>query len=224
MGALVVAVDGPAGSGKSSVSKAVARELGYSYYDTGAAYRALAYAVLDAGVDASNQDAVVALQGSVSYVASEDPDNQHFSVDGVDVTEAIRGHEVSGSVSAIAKHPLVRQGLVDHFRNVIAACERPGIVVEGRDITTVVAPDAPVRVLLTADEETRIARRQAEVAGTVAAPSVAQSLSSRDRSDQTVVDFMNAAPGVTLLDSTPLTFDETVRELLRIIAITKETA
>jgi cytidylate kinase len=131
---------------------------------------------------------------------------------------------VSGSVSAIAKHPLVRQGLVDHFRNVIAACERPGIVVEGRDITTVVAPDAPVRVLLTADEGTRIARRQAEVAGTVAAPSVAQALSSRDRSDQTVVDFMNAAPGVTLLDSTSLTFDETVRELLRIIAITKETA
>ena len=224
MGALVVAVDGPAGSGKSSVSRAVARELGYSYYDTGAAYRALSYAVLDAGVDASNQDAVLALQGSVSYVASEDPDNQHFSVDGVDVTEAIRGHEVSGSVSAIAKHPLVRQGLVDHFRNVIAACERPGIVMEGRDITTVVAPDAPVRVLLTADEDTRIARRQAEVAGTAFAPSVAQALSSRDRSDQTVVDFMNAAPGVTLLDSTSLTFDETVRELLRIIAITKETA
>ena len=224
MGALVVAVDGPAGSGKSSVSKAVARELGYSYYDTGAAYRALAYTVLDAGVDASNQDAVLALQRSVSYVASEDPDNQHFSVDGVDVTEAIRGHEVSSSVSVIAKHPLVRQGLVDHFRNVIAACARPGIVMEGRDITTVVAPDAPVRVLLTADEDTRIARRQAEVAGTAAAPSVAQALSSRDRSDQTVVDFMNAAPGVTLLDSTPLTFDETVRELLRIIAITKETA
>ena len=224
MGALVVAVDGPAGSGKSSVSRAVARELGYSYYDTGAAYRALAYAVLDAGVDASNQDAVLALQGSVSYVASEDPDNQHFSVDGVDVTEAIRGHEVSSSVSAIAKHPLVRQGLVDNFRNVIAACERPGIVMEGRDITTVVAPDAPVRVLLTADEDTRIARRQAEVAGTASAPSVAQALSSRDRSDQSVVDFMNAAPGVTLLDSTPLTFDETVRELLRIIAITKETA
>ena len=224
MGALVVAVDGPAGSGKSSVSRAVARELGYSYYDTGAAYRALAYAVLDAGVDASNQDAVLALQGSVSYVASEDPDNQHFSVDGVDVTEAIRGHEVSSSVSAIAKHPLVRQGLVDNFRNVIAACERPGIVMEGRDITTVVAPDAPVRVLLTADEDTRIARRLAEVAGTASAPSVAQALSSRDRSDQSVVDFMNAAPGVTLLDSTPLTFDETVRELLRIIAITKETA
>ena len=224
MGALVVAVDGPAGSGKSSVSKAVARQLGYSYYDTGAAYRALAYAVVNAGVDASDQDAVLALQASTSYVASEDPDNQHFSVDGVDVTEAIRGHEVSSSVSAVAKHPLVRQGLVDHFRNVIASCARPGIVMEGRDITTVVAPDAPVRVLLTADEETRIARRQAEVAGTVAAPSVAQALSSRDRSDQTVVDFMNAAPGVTLLDSTPLTFDETVRELLRIIANTKESA
>jgi cytidylate kinase len=179
---------------------------------------------VNAGVDASDQDAVLALQASTSYVASEDPDNQVFSVDGVDVTEAIRGHEVSSSVSAVAQHPLVRQGLVDHFRNVIASCARPGIVMEGRDITTVVAPDAPVRVLLTADEATRIARRQAEFAGTVAAPSVAQALSSRDRSDQTVVDFMNAAPGVTLLDSTPLTFDETVRELLRIIANTKESA
>jgi cytidylate kinase len=222
MGALVVAIDGPAGSGKSSVSKAVARELGYSYYDTGAAYRALACAVLDAGVDPTDQAAVLELQNTVTYVASEDPDHQYFSVDGVDVTDAIRGHEVSSNVSAIAQHPLVRQGLVDHFRGVLRACAKPGIVMEGRDITTVVAPDAPVRVLLTADEETRIARRQAEVAGTVAAPSVAQALSSRDRSDQTVVDFMNAAPGVTLLDSTPLTFDETVRELLRIIANTKE--
>ena len=102
MGALVVAVDGPAGSGKSSVSKAVARQLGYSYYDTGAAYRTLAYAVVNAGVDASDQDAVLALQASTSYVASEDPDNQVFSVDGVDVTEAIRGHEVSSRVSAVA--------------------------------------------------------------------------------------------------------------------------
>jgi cytidylate kinase len=222
MSSLVVAVDGPAGSGKSSVSKAVARELGFSYYDTGAAYRALAYAVMDSGVESADEDAVLGVQNSMTYVASEDPDHQGFSVNGVDVTEVIRGHEVSGNVSAIARHPRVRAGLVEHFRGVLAQCKKPGIVMEGRDITTVVASDAPVRVLLTADEETRIARRQAEVSGSVAAPSVAEALSSRDRSDQTVVDFMNAAPGVTLLDSSPLTFEETVQALLRIIAKTKE--
>jgi CMP/dCMP kinase len=218
----MVAIDGPAGSGKSSVSKAVARRLGFSYYDTGAAYRALAYAVMAGGIDPEDENAVAALQGSARYVASQDPDYQVFSVDGVDVTEAIRTHEVSSQVSAIARHPRVRAALVAHFRDVIASCANPGIVMEGRDITTVVAPDAQVRVLLTADEDTRIARRQAEVAGVVAAPSVAQSLTSRDASDQAVVDFMTPAPGVTLLDSTPLTFDQTVEALLGIIADNKE--
>ena len=214
---IVVAIDGPAGSGKSSVSKAAAKILDYSYYDTGAAYRGLAFAAIQAGVDLDSEDAVVTVADNLDYVASEDPDNQRFFVDGQDVTDAIRGPEVSGSVSYIAKHPQVRAALVQHFRNVIDACQKPGIVMEGRDITTVVAPDAPVRVLLTAREETRIARRQAEVAGQVAAPQVAASLVSRDASDQSVVDFMNAAPGVTLLDSTPLTFDQTVDALLDII-------
>lgn len=214
---VVVAIDGPAGSGKSSVSKAAARALDFSYYDTGAAYRALAWAAVTNGVDVDSESDVVALLHSSVYVASEDPDNQSFLVDGVDVTDAIRGHEVSTTVSRIAKHPGVRAGLVEHFRNVIAACEKPGIVMEGRDITTVVAPDAAVRVLLTADEATRIARRQAEVEGTVAAPQVASALVDRDASDTTVVDFMNAAPGVTLLDSTPLTFEQTLEALLDII-------
>jgi len=213
----VVAIDGPAGSGKSSVSKAVARKLDFGYYDTGAAYRALAVAALNAGVDPTSESDVVDLHQSVDYVASLDPDDQRFELDGVDVTETIRSHEISALVSAIAQHPLVRASLVQHFRDVIDACQQVGIVMEGRDITTVVAPDAPVRVLLTADEETRIARRQAEVLGTVAAPQVAVALQQRDRSDQSVVDFMNAAPGVTLLDSTPLTFEQTIQELLDII-------
>jgi CMP/dCMP kinase len=213
----VVAVDGPAGSGKSSVSKAVAKKLDFGYYDTGAAYRALAFAALTAGIDPTNQSDVVRLHQSVTYGASLDPDDQRFEVDGVDVTDAIRSHEVSAHVSAIARHPLVRAGLVLHFRNVIDACEKTGIVMEGRDITTVVAPEAPVRVLLTADEEIRIARRQAEVLGTVAAPQVAVALQQRDQSDQSVVDFMTAAPGVTLLDSSPLTFEQTIQELLDII-------
>jgi CMP/dCMP kinase len=214
---VVVAIDGPAGSGKSSVSKAAAKALDFGYYDTGAAYRALAWAAVTNGVDLESESDVVALLHSTVYVASEDPDRQRFVVDGVDVTDAIRGHEVSTTVSRIAKHPGVRAGLVAHFRNVIEACEKTGIVMEGRDITTVVAPDAAVRVLLTADEATRIARRQAEVDGTVAAPQVASALVDRDVSDQSVVDFMNAAPGVTLLDSTPLTFEQTLDALLDII-------
>ena len=215
-GVVVIAIDGPAGSGKSSVSKAVAARLGYSYYDTGAAYRALAWAALDAGIDLDSEEAVVYVQDSANYVASEDPTAQTFTINGVDVSEAIRGSEVSGSVSAIARHPRVRAGLVQHFRDVIAACERPGIVMEGRDITTVVAPDATLRVLLTASEDVRIARRQAELSGLTAEP-VGDSLKARDRSDQSVVDFMNAAPGVTVVDSGPLTFDQTVDAMLSLI-------
>lgn len=217
MSALVVAIDGPAGSGKSSVSKDAARRLGFSYYDTGAAYRALAWAAMTAGIDLTNQDAVLALQKGADYRASEDPDSQTFLINGEDVTYAIRGGDVSGAVSAIAQHTLVRAGLVEHFRKVLADCENPGIIMEGRDITTVVAPEAPVRVLLTADESVRIGRRQAELAGTTAAP-VAESLKARDKSDSSVVDFMNAAPGVTLVDSGPLTFEQTVDALLSIIA------
>ena len=215
-GVIVIAIDGPAGSGKSSVSKAVAARLGYSYCDTGAAYRALAWAALDAGIDLDSEEAVVSIQHSANYVASEDPSAQAFTINGVDVSEAIRGSDVSGSVSAIARHPRVRAGLVQHFRDVIAACERPGIVMEGRDITTVVAPDATLRVLLTASEDVRIARRQAELSGLTAEP-VGESLKARDRSDQSVVDFMNAAPGVTVVDSGPLTFDQTVDAMLSLI-------
>ena len=215
-GVIVIAIDGPAGSGKSSVSKAVAARLGYSYYDTGAAYRALAWAALDAGIDLDSEEAVVSIQDSADYVASEDPSSQVFTINGVDVSEAIRGSDVSGSVSAIARHPRVRAGLVQHFRDVIAACKRPGIGMEGRDITTVVAPDATLRVLLTASEDVRIARRQAELSGLTAEP-VGESLKARDRSDQSVVDFMNAAPGVSVLDSGPLTFDQTVDAMLSLI-------
>ena len=217
----VVAIDGPAGSGKSSVSKAAAHTLGFSYYDTGAAYRALAWAALEAGVDLTSEDAVRRVQTSIVYRASEDPEAQRCEVDGVDVSVAIRSTAVTGAVSAVAQHASVRQGLVDHFRQVIEQCDNPGIVMEGRDITTVVAPDAAVRVLLTAPEEVRIQRRQAELVGTTAttpAAPIAESLRARDASDQTVVDFMNAAPGVVALDSGPLTFDQTVDALLAIIS------
>ena len=140
------------------------------------------------------------------------PDVQHHVVDGVDITEAIRGSEVSAAVSAVASHPTVREALNTGFRTLAEESELPGIIIEGRDITTVVAPDAPVRILLTADEATRIARRQAEIEGIDAA-----SVTARDRADSAVVNFMTAADGVTTIDTTDLNFDDTVQAVLSLI-------
>lgn len=217
----VVAVDGPAGSGKSSVSRAAARELGFDYQDTGAAYRALAWQVLDRGIDPEDSEAVVGLLPEFDYDIGVDPDDYFVRVGSTDVTEAIRDPRVSAVVSSIARVPRVREHLTGLFRDRIAHGERPGIITEGRDITTVVAPDAQVRVLLTASEAARMARRAAELDGQIVdSPSiemVGQQLSSRDAQDSRVVDFMNAAAGVTTLDSTHLDFDQTVAALVALI-------
>lgn len=210
---VIVAIDGPAGSGKSSVSKAVARKLGFGYLDTGAAYRCLAWACLDAGVHLESEDAVLARVAEIAQTRPLNAGDQHHSVGAVDVTEAIRGPEVSAAVSQVAKHPRVRSGLNESFRALAAGDPRPGIIIEGRDITTVVAPDAPVRILLTADEATRIARRQAEVDGVDASALIA-----RDRADSKVVDFMSAADGVWTVDTTPLSFDQSVETVIDLIA------
>ena len=206
---VVVAIDGPAGSGKSSVSKASARALGFAYQDTGAAYRALAWSVLDRGVHTEDAEAVVASLGDFDYAIGTDPDHYFVRVGGTDVTEAIREPRVTAVVSHIARVPAVRQYLVELFRGVIAGTDRPGIITEGRDITTVVAPNAQVRILLTASEEARMSRRSAEITGQ-SASDVGKQLSSRDAQDSKVVDFMNAADGVDTIDSTHLDFDQTV--------------
>ncbi|GGR37478.1 (d)CMP kinase [Agromyces mediolanus] len=213
---LVVAVDGPAGSGKSSVSKAVARRLGYGFLDTGAAYRALAWHVAHSGVDPEDTAAVVASLDAFDYGIGTDPDGYRVRVGEHDVTEAIREPRISGIVSAVARVPEVRAHLIGLFRAIIAAELRPGIVVEGRDITTVVAPDAQVRILLTASEEVRMSRRAAELAGHDAAATGAQ-LRARDRADSKVVDFLNAAEGVTLVDSTELDFGQTIDAVISVI-------
>jgi cytidylate kinase len=212
----VVAIDGPAGSGKSSVSKAAAAALDFEYQDTGAAYRALSWWCLDAGTDTNNADDVVAALGGFAYTIGTDPAHYFVRVGEVDVTDAIREPRVTAVVSAIARVPAVRSFMVELFRSIIAASSKPGIIVEGRDITTVVAPDAPVRILLTATEEARMARRSAEVT-TESAAKTAQQLSSRDAQDSKVVDFMNAAEGVTTLDSTDLDFDQTVAAVVELV-------
>lgn len=210
---IVVAIDGPAGSGKSSVSKQAARRLGYGYLDTGAAYRALAWHALQHGIDTSDAASVLDVAGDFDFAISLDPDSYGVRVGQTDVTDAIREPAVTDAVSGVARVPVVRQSINALFRGLVAASGAAGVIVEGRDITTVVAPDAPVRILLTAAPEVRAARRSAEVT-TQDAAAVAAALHRRDASDSSVVDFLTAAPGVTVVDSTALDFEETVEAVL----------
>jgi len=219
----IIAIDGPAGSGKSSVSKQAARALGYGYLDTGAAYRALAWHVLATGADTADDAAVKAAASDFPYAISLDPDDFWVRVGDADVTDAIREPRVSAAVSAVARIPAVRVQVNELFRSLAAASTRPGVVIEGRDITTVVAPDAPVRILLTAAPEVRAARRAAEVTGQDAA-AVAAALHKRDASDAAVVDFLNAAPGVEVVDSTDLDFAQTVDAVLGVVHTRLEAA
>lgn len=212
----VVAIDGPAGSGKSSVSKQAARRLGYGYLDTGAAYRALAWHALEHGVDTSDAASVLDVVGDFAFGIALDPDAYGVRVGEADVTEAIREPRVSDAVSGVARVPAVRESVNAMFRTLVATSGYPGVIVEGRDITTVVAPDAPVRILLTAAPEVRAARRVGEVV-TQDAASVAAALHKRDAADSTVVDFMTAAPGVVVVDSTDLDFDGTVDAVLDVV-------
>lgn len=216
MSDLIVAVDGPAGSGKSSVSREAARRLGYAYLDTGAAYRALAWHCLDEGVDVEDAQAVAARVPGFDYAIGMQPDRYFVRVGGEDITPDIRESRVTAVVSAVARVPEVRAGLTALFRRLVAERPEEGVIVEGRDITTVVAPDAAVRVLLTASPEARMARRSAEL-GTEPTQSTHEQLASRDAQDLKVVDFMNAAEGVTTLDSTELDFEQTVQALIDIV-------
>jgi len=212
----VVAIDGPAGSGKSSVSKAAARQLGFDYLDTGAAYRALAWRCIEEGIDTFGPTDVIESLPTFEYSIGIDPDTYFVRVGSDDVTEAIRAPRVSSVVSSVARVPDVRDYMVQLFRRTIASTTKPGIIVEGRDITTVVAPDAAVRILLTASEEARMGRRSAELSG-VSAEKTAQELSSRDAQDSRVVDFMNAADGVTTVDSTDLDFEQTIAAVVSLV-------
>lgn len=213
---IVVAIDGPAGSGKSSVSRAAARALGFDYQDSGAAYRAIAWHALEQGVDTSSALQVIECLDSLDYEIGTDPDHYFVRVGHHDVTAAIREARVTAVVSAVARVPEVRARLVELFREIIRTTEKPGIITEGRDITTVVSPDAPVRILLTASEEARMARRSAETPEH-SARVVAEQISSRDAQDSRVVDFMNAADGVTTIDSTTLNFDQTVSAVVALV-------
>ena len=211
----IVAIDGPAGSGKSSVSKQVARELGFGYLDTGAAYRALAWAVLN-GQFELDMLAETNLDDEFAYAISTDPDDYWVKVGDTDLTAAIREQAVAEFVSNVARIQPVRDYMKRLTHRIVADSERAGVVVEGRDITTVVAPDAKIRLLLTASEAVRLKRRSAELDPQVAAE-VHRQVSQRDQSDSKVVDFMTPAPGVILVDSTELDFAQTVAAIRELI-------
>ena len=209
---IVVAVDGPSGSGKSSVSKETARRLDAAYLDTGAMYRAVTWHALDAGTDLTDADAVTAAVKAADLFISTDPDVERVTIHGTDVTEAIREPFVSEAVSAVATNLAARAELVARQRAIIGSHER--IVAEGRDITTVVAPDADARILLTASEEARLRRRGIQLGGTQSAAELEAQVLARDAKDSTVVNFTVAADGVATVDSSDLDFEQTVTAVL----------
>jgi cytidylate kinase len=211
----IVAIDGPSGSGKSTTAREVARRLGYGYLDTGAMYRGVAVACLRDGIDHEDVDGIAEMTRTVVLDISTAPDEQRLLVDGVDATATIREPSVSAWVSAVSTNAESRAELVRRQRAIVAA---GGFVVEGRDITTVVCPDAAVRVLLVADPVRRMARRGAELAGAVDEASLADQVLRRDRDDSTLVNFTDAAPGVAVIDSTELTVDEVVDAILDLAA------
>ncbi len=222
--AIVIAIDGPSGSGKSSTSRGVAARLGLRYLDTGAMYRAATLWMLQHGIDVSDQPAVAGRSGEPLIESTTDPLAPAIWCDGIDVSEAIRGPEVTAAVSAVAAVPEVRARMVELQRAVAAraVAEGVGIVVEGRDIGGVVLPGADVKVFLVASETERARRRaledavragaaDPEVAADAAAASTAASLARRDAHDAgRAVSPLQRADGAVEVDATFLTLDEVI--------------
>jgi CMP/dCMP kinase len=206
---LVVAVDGPSGAGKSSASRGAAAALGLRYLDTGAMYRALTWWLLERDVDVNDPGLVAELAAEPVIEVSTDPRAPWTRVDGTDVSAAIRTREVTGAVSAVAAVPAVRTRLIAMQQGIIAAA--PGIVAEGRDIGTVVAPDAAVKVFLTADSAARASRRAEQASWSAAATQADQ-----DRRDRLDAAQSAKATGAVVIDSTGLGLDEVVDTIVRL--------
>ena len=216
---LVIAIDGPSGSGKSSTARGVAERLGLAFLDTGAMYRAITWLALQEGVDLDDQSAVAELLAHASMDIDHDPRSPAIAINGVDVTEAIRAPEVSAAVSAVATNLDIRTDLVARQKRLIAEAV-DGIVAEGRDITTVVSPDADVRVLLVADPAARVARRHAELAEhQMDVDEVTDQVIRRDRDDSLVAEFESAAPGVHVVDSTLLSLEEVIETICAFVPV-----
>lgn len=206
----VVAIDGPAGSGKSTISRLVAERLGLEMLDTGAMYRAVTCAVLRAGGDVADAGVATAAADAADIEIGD-----RVTIDGADVTEEIRGAEVSANVSTVAAHPGVRRRLVGIQREWMA--RHGGGVVEGRDIGTVVFPDAPLKVFLTASPEVRARRRAGE--GVLDVEAAAANIAERDRMDSSRDDSpLTAAADAVVVDTSDLTIAEVVDRICAVAA------
>lgn len=215
MSGVVVAVDGPAGTGKSSVSRGLARALGARYLDTGAMYRTVTLAVLRAGIDPADAAAVASVAGRVELSVDFNPDADRCYLAGEDVSEAIRGDEVTAAVSGVSAIPAVRARLVDKQRELAAG--PGGIVVEGRDIGTVVLPEAPLKIFLTASPQTRARRRNDQNVAAGCADDydgVLAEVQRRDHRDSTRADSpLQAAEDAVVVDTGAMTLAEVIAHL-----------
>ena len=207
---LVIAIDGPAGAGKSTVGHAVAARLGLEYLDTGAMYRAVTHAVLRRGVDPHDEAAVAAVAEQADIIVAD----RCVIVDGEDATDAIRGREVTAAVSAVAANSTVRALL--RTRQRAWAYDRGGGVIEGRDIGSVVFPDAALKLYITASPRVRAERRVADIGGDV--DEVEQSIVERDRKDSSRADSpLVEAVGATIVDTSDLPVDAVVASILEML-------
>ncbi|WP_307795297.1 (d)CMP kinase [Actinacidiphila acididurans] len=214
---VIVAIDGPSGTGKSSTSRAVAAKLGLSYLDTGAQYRAVTWWMLRNGVDVNDPLAVADCAGKPVIVSGTDPAAPAISVDGEDVTGPIRTQEVTAAVSAVSAVPEVRTRMVE-VQRAAAAAAGAGIVVEGRDIGTTVFPRATVKIFLTASAEARAARRSGELGGTQSVAVTQAALAKRDAADsgRTTSPLAKADDAIEV-DTTDLTLEQVVERVVNLV-------
>lgn len=215
---IAVAVDGPAGAGKSSISKIVAKKLGYLYIDTGAMYRSVTWAVLHNHIDVNNQKAVEALLPELDLTMEASDDSCKVFIAGQDVTNFIRTPQVNNAVSIVASYKGVRQYLVERQR---LMAEAGGVILDGRDIGSVVLPNAELKIYLTASVEARAMRRYLEVKGTVneqTLEDIKDSVMQRDDMDKNRKESpLIQVEDAVLVDSSEMTFDETVEHILHLV-------